>query len=52
MHAKTFKKTVQLLMLVMQQLGLNDVMVSMPHEMSRIFTHNNIKDEVLDNPYE
>jgi hypothetical protein len=39
-------------MLVMQYLGLNDVMVSMLHEMSRFVTHNNIKDEVLDNPYE
>jgi len=27
-------------------------MVSMLHEMSRFVTHNNIKDEVLDNPYE
>jgi|TARA_B100001093_G_scaffold174367_1_gene167197 hypothetical protein len=36
----------------LDQLGLNDVMVSMPHEMSRFVTHDNIKDEVLDNPYE
>ena len=36
----------------LDQLGLNEVMVSMPNEMQRYVRHDNIKDEVLGNPYE
>ena len=36
----------------LDQLGLNEIMVSMPNEMQRYVRHDNIKDEVLGNPYE
>ena len=36
----------------LDQLGLNEIMVSMPNEMPRYVRHDNIKDEVLGNPYE
>jgi len=36
----------------LDQLGLNEIMVSMPNEMQRYVRHDNIKDEVLGNSYE